>query len=36
MGEGEVTLVDSSSWIDFLRGLQTQPALRVQQLIGTG
>jgi predicted nucleic acid-binding protein len=36
MGEGEVTLVDSSSWIDFLRGLQTQPALRVQHLLANG
>jgi len=36
MGDGEVTLVDSSSWIDFLRGRQTEPALRVQHLLATG
>lgn len=36
MGADEVILVDSSSWIDFLRGLQTPPALRVQQLLATG
>lgn len=31
-----MTLVDSSSWIDFLRGLQTGPALRVQHLLASG
>jgi predicted nucleic acid-binding protein len=31
-----VTLVDSSSWIDFLRGRQTQSALRVQHLLAGG
>ena len=36
MGDGEVTLVDSSGWIDFLRGRQTEPALRVQHLLATG
>lgn len=36
MGGFKVTLVDSSSWIDFLRGQQTEPALRVQHLLTTG
>jgi hypothetical protein len=36
MGGGKVTLIDSSSWIDFLRGRQTEPALRGQHLLATG
>ena len=36
MGGREVTLIDSSSWIDFLRGRQTEPALRVQHLLAAG
>jgi predicted nucleic acid-binding protein len=36
MGGGQVTLVDSSSWIEFLRGRQTEPALRVQHLLAAG
>ncbi len=31
-----MTLVDSSSWIDFLRGRQSEPALRVQRLLANG
>lgn len=31
-----MTLVDSSSWIDFLRGLETSPALRVKHLLASG
>ena len=31
-----MTLVDSSSWIDFLRGRQTEPAHRVQHLLASG
>ncbi len=33
MGGDEVTLVDTSSWIEFLRGHQSAPALRVKELI---
>jgi predicted nucleic acid-binding protein len=36
MGGGQVTLIDSSSWIDFLRGRNTEPALRVQNLLAAG
>ncbi len=36
MGGRKVTLIDSSSWIDFLRGRQTEPALRVQHLLAAG
>jgi predicted nucleic acid-binding protein len=36
MGDCKVTLVDSSSWIEFLRGRQTEPALRVQHLLASG
>ena len=36
MGGREVTLIDSSSWIDFLRGRQTEPARRVQSLLASG
>ncbi len=31
-----MTLVDSSSWIEFLRGHQSEPALRVQHLLAAG
>jgi predicted nucleic acid-binding protein len=33
MGEAEVTLVDTSSWIEYLRGKGNDPALRVKELI---
>jgi predicted nucleic acid-binding protein len=33
MGDREMKLVDTSSWIEFLRGHQTEPALRVKKLI---
>ena len=36
MGGRGVTLIDSSSWIDFLRGRRTEPALRVQHLLAAG
>ncbi len=36
MGGREVTLIDSSSWIDFLRGRQTESAMRVQHLLASG
>jgi predicted nucleic acid-binding protein len=35
MGGHEVKLVDTSSWIEFLRGHRSEPALRVKDLIRT-
>jgi predicted nucleic acid-binding protein len=35
MGSPEVKLVDTSSWIEFLRGNPSEPALRVKHLIET-
>ncbi len=35
MGSPEVKLVDTSSWIEFLRGNQSEAALRVKNLIKT-
>lgn len=31
-----MTLVDSSSWIEFLRGHESEPAQRVQSLLASG
>jgi len=36
MGGQAVTLVDSSSWIEFLRGHESEPAQRVQNLLAGG
>lgn len=36
MGGTQVTIIDTSSWIEFLRGHQSQPALRVQHLLANG
>jgi|SRR4051812_27286135 predicted nucleic acid-binding protein len=33
MGVDEVKLVDTSSWIDYLRGLETTPSQRVAHLV---
>jgi predicted nucleic acid-binding protein len=36
MGEVEVTLVDASSWIEFLRGRESEPGQRVKALLARG
>lgn len=36
MGSQAVTLVDSTSWIEFLRGHESEPAQRVQSLLAGG
>ena len=35
MGSNEMTLVDTSSWIEFLRGRASEPGWRVKELIRT-
>ena len=36
MGGGLMTLVDASSWIEFLRGRQSEPSQRVKSLLAAG
>jgi predicted nucleic acid-binding protein len=36
MGAGQVTLVDASSWIEFLRGRESAPGQRVKLLLERG
>ena len=36
MGSNEMKLIDTSSWIEFLRGHQSEPATRVEELIEEG
>jgi len=36
MGEGQVKLVDASSWIEFLRGRSSESGLRVKGLLTRG
>jgi len=36
MGDGQMTLVDASSWIEFLRGRDSAPGQRVKHLLARG